>query len=283
MLKGVNDSAADAKDLVRLLKGIPAKINLIPFNPWPGTRYECSDWDQIEKFSEIVFNAGYASPVRTRPAQERDREAVGARAPGVARDGHDGLGAHEYQSGAESGSCLNFQTFALSANSQDNVGDNIPPSSPVVAVLRGVVIPHCFVQFFFGNALPCNILPERKKAGFADWVLRGDAIKLATLQVFFFDSPIRAHSAVGFGSPSHSPIPPMIEGRQMATAVEDFNRSAWWMTSKSSCDYGKRTRSGFRHLWCAFNACRSAHYCGGHGGYCWCGQGRCADVARRSE
>ena len=65
MLKGVNDSDADAKALVRLLKGIPAKINLIPFNPWPGTRYECSDWDQIEKFSEIVFNAGYASPVRT--------------------------------------------------------------------------------------------------------------------------------------------------------------------------------------------------------------------------
>ena len=65
MLKGVNDSLADAKALVRLLKGIPAKINLIPFNPWPGTRYECSDWDQIEKFSEIIFNAGYASPVRT--------------------------------------------------------------------------------------------------------------------------------------------------------------------------------------------------------------------------
>ena len=65
MLKGVNDSAADAKALVRLLGGIPAKINLIPFNPWPGTKYECSDWDQIEKFSEIVFNAGYASPVRT--------------------------------------------------------------------------------------------------------------------------------------------------------------------------------------------------------------------------
>jgi 23S rRNA (adenine2503-C2)-methyltransferase len=65
MLKGVNDSIEDAKALVRLLKGIPAKINLIPFNPWPGTRYECSDWDQIEKFSEIVFNAGYASPVRT--------------------------------------------------------------------------------------------------------------------------------------------------------------------------------------------------------------------------
>jgi len=65
MLKGVNDSLAEAKELVRLLKGIPAKINLIPFNPWPGSRYECSDWEQIEKFSEIVFNAGYASPVRT--------------------------------------------------------------------------------------------------------------------------------------------------------------------------------------------------------------------------
>jgi len=65
MLKGVNDSLADARALVRLIKGIPAKINLIPFNPWPGSKYECSDWAQIEKFSEIVFNAGYASPVRT--------------------------------------------------------------------------------------------------------------------------------------------------------------------------------------------------------------------------
>jgi 23S rRNA (adenine2503-C2)-methyltransferase len=65
MLKDVNDSLADAKALVKLLAGIPAKINLIPFNPWPGTRYECSDWDRIEKFSEIIFTAGYASPVRT--------------------------------------------------------------------------------------------------------------------------------------------------------------------------------------------------------------------------
>ena len=65
MLKGVNDSPAEARELVRLLKGIPAKINLIPFNPWPGAPYECSDWEQIEKFSDIVFNAGYASPVRT--------------------------------------------------------------------------------------------------------------------------------------------------------------------------------------------------------------------------
>jgi 23S rRNA (adenine2503-C2)-methyltransferase len=65
MLKGVNDSLDDARLLVKLLKGIPAKINLIPFNPWPGTAYECSDWEQIEKFSEYVFNAGYSSPVRT--------------------------------------------------------------------------------------------------------------------------------------------------------------------------------------------------------------------------
>jgi 23S rRNA (adenine2503-C2)-methyltransferase len=65
MLKGVNDSLADAKELVKLLAGIPAKINLIPFNPWPGSIYECSDWEQIEKFSDYVFNAGYSSPVRT--------------------------------------------------------------------------------------------------------------------------------------------------------------------------------------------------------------------------
>jgi 23S rRNA (adenine2503-C2)-methyltransferase len=65
MLKGVNDSIADAKELVRLLAKIPAKINLIPFNPWPGAPYECSDWEQIEKFGEVVNRAGYASPVRS--------------------------------------------------------------------------------------------------------------------------------------------------------------------------------------------------------------------------
>jgi 23S rRNA (adenine2503-C2)-methyltransferase len=65
MLKGVNDSIAEARELVKLIKGIPAKINLIPFNPWPGAPYECSDWAQIEKFAEIVNRAGYASPVRT--------------------------------------------------------------------------------------------------------------------------------------------------------------------------------------------------------------------------
>jgi len=65
MLKGVNDSPADARALVKLLEGVPAKINLIPFNPWPGTQYECSDWETIERFSDIVFRAGYASPVRT--------------------------------------------------------------------------------------------------------------------------------------------------------------------------------------------------------------------------
>jgi 23S rRNA (adenine2503-C2)-methyltransferase len=65
MLKDVNDSLADARALVRLVAGIPAKINLIPFNPWPGAPYQCSDWAQIEKFAEIVNKAGYASPVRT--------------------------------------------------------------------------------------------------------------------------------------------------------------------------------------------------------------------------
>jgi 23S rRNA (adenine2503-C2)-methyltransferase len=65
MLKGVNDSLEDARDLVRLLKGIPAKINLIPFNPWPGSQYHCSDWEQIEIFADFVNQAGYASPIRT--------------------------------------------------------------------------------------------------------------------------------------------------------------------------------------------------------------------------
>ena len=65
MLKGVNDSLGEAKELVRLLKGIPAKINLIPFNPWPGSQYECSDWDTIETFAEFVNANGYASPIRT--------------------------------------------------------------------------------------------------------------------------------------------------------------------------------------------------------------------------
>lgn len=65
MLKDVNDSDAEARDLVRLLKGVPAKINLIPFNPWPGAPYECSSWERIEAFADIVNRAGYASPIRT--------------------------------------------------------------------------------------------------------------------------------------------------------------------------------------------------------------------------
>ena len=101
MLKGVNDSLDDAKLLVKMLKGIPAKINLIPFNPWPGTRYECSDWDQIEKFSEYIFNAGYSSPVRTPRGRDilaacgqlksETEKLSRARAPGAARHGDDGL------------------------------------------------------------------------------------------------------------------------------------------------------------------------------------------------
>lgn len=100
MLKGVNDSLAEARELVQLLKGIPAKINLIPFNPWPASPYECSDWDQIELFAEVVNRAGYASPIRTprgrdifaacgqlKSASERmkkrEREAVSAVAAGA--------------------------------------------------------------------------------------------------------------------------------------------------------------------------------------------------------
>ncbi len=65
MLKGVNDNPKHAKELVQLLKGIPAKVNLIPYNPWPGSPHECSDWEAIEAFAEIVNRAGYSSPVRT--------------------------------------------------------------------------------------------------------------------------------------------------------------------------------------------------------------------------
>ncbi|HLI12218.1 MAG TPA: 23S rRNA (adenine(2503)-C(2))-methyltransferase RlmN [Alphaproteobacteria bacterium] len=65
MLKGVNDSVADAKELVRLIRGIPAKVNLIPFNPWPGAPFECSDERAIRAFAAVVMNAGYHAPVRT--------------------------------------------------------------------------------------------------------------------------------------------------------------------------------------------------------------------------
>jgi 23S rRNA (adenine2503-C2)-methyltransferase len=65
MLKGINDSPTEARELVRLLKGIPAKVNLIPFNPWPGAPFECSSDAAIQAFSDIVFAAGYSAPVRT--------------------------------------------------------------------------------------------------------------------------------------------------------------------------------------------------------------------------
>ncbi len=65
MLDGVNDSDADARRLVKLIRGIPAKINLIPFNEWPGTPYKRSSWERIEAFADIVHKAGYASPIRT--------------------------------------------------------------------------------------------------------------------------------------------------------------------------------------------------------------------------
>ncbi|SDF55850.1 MULTISPECIES: 23S rRNA (adenine(2503)-C(2))-methyltransferase RlmN [Thalassobaculum] len=65
MLEGINDSVEDAKRLVSLIRGIPAKINLIPFNPWPGSNYVCSSDEQIERFAQVVLKAGYPSPVRT--------------------------------------------------------------------------------------------------------------------------------------------------------------------------------------------------------------------------
>ena len=65
MLKNINDSDEDAHRLVKLIKGIPAKINLIPFNEWPGSPFERSDWKQIKSFSDIIYRAGYASPIRT--------------------------------------------------------------------------------------------------------------------------------------------------------------------------------------------------------------------------
>jgi 23S rRNA (adenine2503-C2)-methyltransferase len=94
MLKGINDSPAEARELVRLLRGIPAKVNLIPFNPWPGAPYECSTGAAIAAFSDIVFAAGYSAPVRTprgrdilaacgqlKSASVRARRTVAAAAP----------------------------------------------------------------------------------------------------------------------------------------------------------------------------------------------------------
>jgi 23S rRNA (adenine2503-C2)-methyltransferase len=72
MLKGVNDSPAEAKALVKLLQGVPAKINLIPFNPWPGAPYECSTPERIRAFSNIVFEAGISAPVRTPRGRDID-------------------------------------------------------------------------------------------------------------------------------------------------------------------------------------------------------------------
>ena len=76
MLKNINDSDEDARRLVKLIKGIPAKINLIPFNEWPGSPFERSDWKQIESFAEIIYRAGYASPIR-RPRGEDIMAACG--------------------------------------------------------------------------------------------------------------------------------------------------------------------------------------------------------------
>jgi 23S rRNA (adenine2503-C2)-methyltransferase len=65
MLRGVNDSEADARELVRLIRGLPAKVNLIPFNPWPGSAYEPSSGNALHRFARIVMDAGFSSPIRT--------------------------------------------------------------------------------------------------------------------------------------------------------------------------------------------------------------------------
>jgi len=70
MLDGVNDSDADARELIRLIRGIPSKINLIPFNAWPGSQFTCSPPERIERFAQLVLKAGYASPVRTPRGQD---------------------------------------------------------------------------------------------------------------------------------------------------------------------------------------------------------------------
>lgn len=114
MLKGVNDSPAEARALIQLLKGIPAKINLIPFNPWPGTRYECSSWAAIETFAAILNKAGYASPIRTprgrdilaacgqlKSESEKIRASALYQAARSALEESDGTEQDDEQSGAD--------------------------------------------------------------------------------------------------------------------------------------------------------------------------------------
>jgi 23S rRNA (adenine2503-C2)-methyltransferase len=100
MLKGVNDSAAEARRLLRLMDGIPAKFNLIPFNPWPGTLYESSSPATIRRFSDILYNGGYSAPIRVprgrdimaacgqlKSASQRQRKNATADALGAATQG----------------------------------------------------------------------------------------------------------------------------------------------------------------------------------------------------
>ena len=70
MIKGVNDRESDAKELINLIKGIPSKINLIPFNPWPGSLFETSTQKNIDIFANIIMDAGFASPIRKPRGQD---------------------------------------------------------------------------------------------------------------------------------------------------------------------------------------------------------------------
>lgn len=103
MLDGINDSDADARELARIVKGIPCKFNLLPFNKWPGSTFECSNWQRIQRFSDILADAGYSAPIRTprgrdilaacgqlKSASERERlsRLKQRRAAGIADDDH---------------------------------------------------------------------------------------------------------------------------------------------------------------------------------------------------
>ncbi len=109
MLKGINDSPAEARVLCNLLKGIPAKINLIPFNPWPGTDYQCSDWKTIEAFAAVLNRAGYASPIRT----PRGRDILAA------------CGQLKSESEKKRASVVRRETRELDAASIQDTGDEI--------------------------------------------------------------------------------------------------------------------------------------------------------------
>ena len=124
MLKGINDTPAEARALIRLLKGIPAKINLIPFNPWPGTDYQCSDWRTIEAFAAVLNKAGYVSPIRT----PRGRDILAA------------CGQLKSESEKQRASVLRRINREENASNEDNTQeDDHPESLPFAHLAAGMV------------------------------------------------------------------------------------------------------------------------------------------------